>query len=118
MYTLSDVMAKPYLTDLTALIAGVCDPAVVSSITTKHFFSGAAAYVDGRIFMSLSPEGLALKLPESERAALFEQGGKPLRYFPKAPIKKGYVVLPDQIVADEIVLREFIYRSLSYAKSI
>ena len=69
-------------------------------IECRHFFSGAAAYADGRIFMSLSPAGLALKLPKAEREKLLAVGGGPLRYFPQAPVKKDYVVLPDNIATD------------------
>ena len=90
-------MARPYLEKLTALTGGLGLP---GAVVCKHFFSGAAAYVNGQIFMSLSPAGLALKLPEEQRSALMERGGKPLRYFPKAPIKRGYVVLSAPMVAD------------------
>ena len=38
-----------------------------------------------------------MKLPEADRAELRKRGAKPLRYFPKAPIKKDYVVLPRKI---------------------
>ena len=64
----------------------------------KHFFSGAAVYVDGKICISLTPVGFAVKLPEESRTFLMnEKGAKPLRYFPKGPIKKEYVVLPNVI---------------------
>jgi hypothetical protein len=32
-----------------------------------------------------------VKLPAARRDALLAAGGRPLRYFPKAPVKKGYV---------------------------
>lgn len=63
------------------------------AIECKHFFSGAAAYVDGRIFMTLTTVGLALKLPEESWAALIGRGARPLRYFPRGPIAEGTVVL-------------------------
>ena len=63
-------------------------------IEIKHFFSGAAAYAQGRICITLTPVGLAMKLPKNSQARLLKAGGKVLRYFPKAPIKKDYVVLP------------------------
>ncbi|WP_419904737.1 TfoX/Sxy family protein [Kiloniella sp.] len=88
-------MAEPYLTDLTTLTQQIAQTQNLSSITCKHFFSGAAAYVEGQIFMSLSPAGLALKLPDIQRDQILQQGGKPLKYFPKAPIKKDYAVLSD-----------------------
>ena len=107
-------MAEPYLGDLSALAARL---APGEAIACKHFFSGAAAYADGRIFMSWTPAGLALKLPEARRAALLEQGGRPLRYFPKAPVKRGYVLLPARLLSDEAALAGLISESLHHVRS-
>lgn len=109
-------MAEPYLKELTIIVERVSaahEKAV--HITCKHFFSGAAAYVDGHIFMSLSPVGLALKLSRDDCELLLGQGGQPLRYFPKAPVKKGYVVLPDQFMDDES-LSGWMVRSIDYVQ--
>jgi TfoX/Sxy family transcriptional regulator of competence genes len=89
----------------------------VDVISCKHFFSGAAAYVDGDIFMTLTPVGLALKLPEGDRNALFDQGWKSLRYFPNAPVKKDYALLPFQLIDDEGVLNDWISRSIEYVRN-
>ena len=88
-------MAEPYLRDLMSIVDAASAREVgAGEILCKHFFSGAAAYVDGQIFMTLTPAGLALKLPENDRNALFEQSAEPLKYFPNAPVKKSYVLLP------------------------
>ena len=89
-----------------------------ATIECKHFFSGAAAYVDGRIFMTLSTVGLALKLRTSDRAALLDQGAAPLRYFPGAPIKKEYVVIPDSIRWNDIALRPWINASVEFCRTL
>lgn len=86
-------------------------------VECKHFFSGAAAYTGGRIFASLTPVGFALKLPEASRAALAQQGAKPLRYFPKAPIKKDYVVLPKALADDADALAPWIGESIRFAQT-
>lgn len=86
-------------------------------VECKHFFSGAAAYTGGRIFASLTPVGFALKLPEESRAALTQQGAKPLRYFPKAPIKKDYVVLPKALTDNADALAPWIDESIRFAKT-
>ncbi len=83
-------------------------------VECKHFFSGAAAYTGGRIFMTLTSARLALKLPSHRRVTLLEQGAKPLRYFPKAPIKKDYVVVPDNLVQDDDALTGLMQESLRY----
>ena len=81
----------------------------------KHFFSGAAVYANGAICITLTPAGFAVKLPAEQRTRLLEKhGGTTLRYFPKAPIKKEYVVLPDGIVTDATALRDWVAASIDY----
>ena len=80
----------------------------------KRFFGGAAAYVDGRIFMTLTTAGLALKLPENLRTQLLGEGGKPLRYFAKGHIKKEYVVLPDASARSPTKLVRWVAASMAY----
>ncbi len=93
-------MAKAQLETLQALVDRIlADQCAAGAIECKHFFSGAAAYIDGHIFMTLTPAGLALKLSEHDRAQLTALGAVPLRYFPRAPIKKDYVILPDVVVS-------------------
>jgi len=94
-------MAKEYVDKLSTLLDRV-KPKLPRGhslgrkpIEVKHFFGGAAAYVDGCIFMSLTKVGLALKLPEEDREQLFQsKQAKKLRYFPKAPVKKQYALFP------------------------
>ncbi len=109
-------MAKEYLDRLEAMLG----PAIrahdgQATIEIKHFFSGAAAYAEGRICITLTPVGLAMKLPEASRARLLKAGAKALRYFPKAPIKKDYVVLPPRIRDDRPKLKYWAGRSFTHA---
>lgn len=112
-------MAQIYLDKLSAIIAGATrDRFPDAALTCKHFFSGAALYVDGKICISLTPVGLALKLPEDDRNSLIDNNSaKPLRYFPNAPIKKDYVVLPNGILKDTRALRCWIRKSIEYIGS-
>ena len=80
----------------------------------KRFFSGAAAYANGRIFMSLTSVGLAVKLAEPDKEALMRMGGTALQYFPKAPVKKAYVVVPENLAANTDLLKPWLARSISY----
>ncbi|QDU09412.1 TfoX/Sxy family protein [Gimesia aquarii] len=66
------------------------------SLEVKDFFSGAALYADGTICASWSPQGLAFKLPEQKAESLIAKGkAKPLKYFPKGHVKKGYALFED-----------------------
>ena len=109
-------MAKEYLGRLSDLIADIASNLSTSAnLETKHFFSGAAAYADGRICISLTPAGFALKLPAGLRDELLRQEGtKNLQYFPGAPIKKNYVVLPQRMLDDRDTLCFWVDKSIEY----
>jgi hypothetical protein len=87
-------MAKEYFEKLSNLIRELnIEDEVDFPLEIKHFFSGAALYVNGTIRVSWSPVGLAFKLPKAEVNELIKNGkAKPLRYFPKGNIKKGYAL--------------------------
>ncbi len=109
-------MAKEYVENLSALIAQV-RPKLPrgKALEVKHFFGGAAAYVDGSIFMSLTKVGLGLKLPEEDREQLFQsKQAKKLRYFPKAPIKKQYALFPKGF-SDDRTAKTWIETSAAFA---
>lgn len=109
-------MAEPYLQDLRDLLSRLAPiSGVTQALTCKHFFAGAAATVDGRIFMTLTPVGLALKLPPARCEDLLAAGGKPLRYFPNAPVKKAYVLLPDEAASDDQALARLIAESVQFS---
>jgi len=109
-------MAQKYLEQLTGFMkeAGVSK---VTGLECKHFFSGAACYIDGKIFASLTPVGFALKLPEKTRSKLIKEGGKTLRYFPKAPVKKEYVVLTKRMVNNIETFKNLVEIGMKYAQT-
>jgi len=87
-------MAKVYFQKLENLMEKLnLETDIGSNIEVKHFFSGAALYVDQTICVSWSPVGLAFKLPQQEVDKLIDSGeAKSLKYFPKGHIKKGYAL--------------------------
>ncbi len=87
-------MAKIYLEKLSSLIIKLnIEKEITKKIEAKHFFSGAALYINDVICVSWSPVGLAFKLPEKEVEKLIKSGKAiPLKYFPKGHIKKGYAL--------------------------
>lgn len=113
-------MTQEYLERLTALMSEVTSGRFRDiKLEYKHFFSGAALYANGKICISLTPVGLAIKLPEESRNALLKQKGtKPLRYFPEGPIKKDYVILPNAILNDVNVLRHWAIVSIEHVASL
>ena len=108
------VMAKPYLERLQQLLNDV--DLGNSDVVSKHFFSGAAAYISGHIFASLTPKGLALKFPESRcKIILVNEFAEPLRYFDKSPVKRGYVLFPDYGKLEINELKQYFLESKSSA---
>jgi len=107
-------MAQPYLDELTQLVHDIDSGGF--DMTCKHFFSGAALYADGQICASLTPKGLAFKLPESRCAALFaENAAIPLQYFDKSPVKRGYILIPDIDVLSKRDIRNYFDECIAYA---
>jgi TfoX/Sxy family transcriptional regulator of competence genes len=84
----------------------------------KPMFGGIGAYAHGRMFLSLSDVGLALKLGESERQELLRvKGAKPLQYEPDSPPSKSYVVLPDTMLSDAKTLQAWLARSAAFVRT-
>ena len=87
-------MAKKYFDQLNNLLDELDFKATISSpFEVKHFFSGAALYINHNICVSLSPAGLAFKLGKDKSLELVNIGhAKPLKYFEKGHIKQGYAL--------------------------
>ena len=98
-------MAKAYFEKLTKLIEALnLEDEIALPLEVKHFFSGAALYINGTICASWSPVGLAFKLPQPEVEQLISMGlAKPLKYFSNGHIKKGYALFenPDDNKASQ-----------------
>jgi len=110
------VMAEPYLNHLSRIVERL-EPIPLENVMldTKHFFSGAALYANGKICASLSPGGFAVKLPEEVRQNLISEGSaEEFRFFEGGPIKREYVVLADAIVQDDEALRKLIKIGAQY----
>ena len=85
-------MATEYLQKLSRLVSELdLNSNVDVALEARHFFNGAALYADQVMCASWSPAGLAFKLPELEVNKLIASGkAKPLQYFEKGHVKKGY----------------------------
>ena len=114
--TQTPAMAEPYLGRLSDLVSELSlGEEAPFDLECRHFFGGAALYIDGAICGSLTPVGLALKLPTTSREAMLKDGrGHPLRYFNGGKVKKEYVVLSASVVADSIELRDLFQASFHY----
>ena len=109
-------MAEPYLELLSQMVSRL-ELSRIPGVTldSKHFFSGAALYANGKICALLSPVGFAIKLPADLRRSLMnESKGAEFRFFANGPIKREYVALAESIIGDEDALQELIGTSVNY----
>ena len=109
-------MAAKYLNKLRSLFQKVELVGIDSvKLEFKHFFSGAAVYADGKICVTLTPAGFALKLSKSDIDSLLEsKGNKRLRYFPNSPVKKDYVVISADLLDNAESLGSLIRTSIEF----
>ena len=113
-------MAEPYLERLSQMVSRLeLSQARGVALESKHFFSGAALYANGKICASLSPMGLAVKLPADVRRSLIEESkGTEFQFFASGPIKREYVALLESILQDDETLREILNTSINYVASL
>ncbi len=109
-------MAEPYLERLTSTLEAL---RILKSrrvrLECRHFFSGAALYVNGNICATLTPKGFAVKLSEPDRLRLFQtRQGRRLRYFKNGPVKKEYVVLGRALKSNAGRMRSVLRESIKY----
>jgi hypothetical protein len=109
-------MAKQYLDKLSAFIGqALAECSENSKLECKHFFGGAALYADQQICITLTPVGLAIKLPEKIRQQLFQYKiAVPLRYFPAGPIKKEYALFTHGIADSDEALFTYVKVGIEY----
>ena len=117
-------MAEPYLKRLSQMVDRLELPGMrlgASAVTleSKHFFSGAALYANGKICAVLGPAGLAIKLPADVRESLLKDSkGTPFRFFPNGPIKREYVLTSNSMYRDDRMLKNYLNLSVSYVEEV
>ncbi len=113
-------MAKKYLEMLSAFIEGAaigCPQK--TSFECKHFFGGAALYVNKKICITLTPAGLAVKLPLQTRESLFQKNiAIPLRYFSGGPVKKDYALFRHGFENPEQALIGYVKEGINHVLSL
>jgi len=109
-------MAKLYFEKLSKLLTELdIENKVDGELEIKHFFSGAALYVNGKICVSWSPGGLAFKLAKLEVNNLIESGeAKPLKYFDKGRVKEGYAMFESPESANNSQWKTFFIKAINY----
>ena len=107
-------MTKEYFEKLSDLLKVInIENDGSTSIEVKHFFSGAALYVNKLICVSWSPVGLAFKLPDQEVNDLITLGkAKPLKYFTNGHTKNGYALFENPDEKEPIYWKRYFLKAI------
>jgi len=88
-------------------------------LTFKPMFGGIMGYTQGRVFVSLSNVGLAVKLsPADQRALLEHDGAEYLRYSKEEPASKQYVKLPTAWIGQDDQVAPWLKKSAEYVMTL
>ncbi|MBN1313172.1 MAG: TfoX/Sxy family protein [Anaerolineae bacterium] len=114
---MSDSLSHQEFQSLLRQAVGELPPDI--DLEFRKMFGGTAAYVRGRVFAIRSTPGLALKLEETDQKALLhEPGAAYLQHDPDRPVSKQYIVVPPHIRENQKMLKEWVKRSVDYAKTL
>lgn len=96
------------------LLVAAFDDSKERELSFKSMFGGACAYVNGRVFASLSNVGLALKIDGETAKLWIAKGAKWLQYEGDAPISKSYLVVPDRVLNDDAEFADWVESSVKH----
>jgi TfoX/Sxy family transcriptional regulator of competence genes len=114
MPSMSGPMPRPSDTAKAAFQAVLPDDAEVA---IRPMFGNIAAFLNGNMFAGLFGDDLFVRLPDTERDALFAQGGRLFEPMPGRAMKE-YVTVPPTWAADQESTRTWLLRSLELARAL
>ena len=86
------------------------------AITLRPMFGNLAAFVNGNMFTGLFGDGLFVRLPDDEAAAVIKKGGKPFE--PVAGHRMGgYVMVPADWQRKPDAVKPLIARALTLTRA-
>jgi len=83
----------------------------------RKMFGYPAAFVNGKLFMSLFQEQMLVRLPEELRTKLMADGWKRFEPMPGRPMGE-YLAVPEQILGRDKELRQWVAKALTYGTSL
>ncbi len=86
------------------------------AITLRPMFGNLAAFVNGNMFAGLFGDGLFVRLPDDEAAAVIEKGGKPFEPVPGHRMG-GYVMVPSDWHKKPDSVKPLISRALTLTRA-
>lgn len=88
----------------------------IPGITSRAMFGGWGIYKDGIFFSLIADGALYFKVDESNKKDYEELGSEPFVYQSKhGTMKMSYWLLPEEIMNDQQLLREWVDKSVAVA---
>jgi TfoX/Sxy family transcriptional regulator of competence genes len=94
-----------------AAIAGI------DGLERRMMFGYPAAFVRGHLTTSLFADSWVVRLPEDQRRELTEAGWASFEPMQGRPMR-GYLLLPNEVAADEARAREWVERAAEYVRAL
>jgi TfoX/Sxy family transcriptional regulator of competence genes len=91
--------------------------ASIEGVELRKMFGYPAAFVGGNMAFGLFEDRIMLRLPEDERATLLAEGWQQFEPMPGRSMRE-YLTLPADIAADPEQAREWMQKSVDYAKTV
>jgi TfoX/Sxy family transcriptional regulator of competence genes len=84
----------------------------------RKMFGYPALFVSGNLVTGLFARTWMIRLPDDDRAALLElPGAAPFEPMPGRTMK-GYATLPDDVVADDDALDDWVRRAIAFGRTL
>ena len=90
--------------------------ALAPEATRKMMFGYPSLVLGGNMFMGLFQDHLVMRLGDDDQAALRARGGQTFEPMAGRPMT-GFLVVPDELVADTDAMEEWVERSLAHARA-
>lgn len=104
--------------ELVGRFGAVLDRVGSPETTRRQMFGYPCAWVGGNMASGLFAQAWWVRLPPDRLASVLTSGeGRPFEVMPGRPMK-GYVVLPDEVVADDSRIDAWVGEALTYTATL
>jgi TfoX/Sxy family transcriptional regulator of competence genes len=86
-------------------------------VKRRKMFGWPSAVVGGNMFAALHRDAFVLRLAPDDLRELEGLGGRPFEPMPGRPMR-GYLVVPETVLADEAALSAWVGRALTFGRSL
>ena len=101
--------------DLAAWFGSMTDG--IAGLERRKMFGYPSGFVNGNLVTGLFGNGWHVRLAEADQAEVLAAGGRPFEPMAGRTMR-GYVMLPDDVLADDAGLRAWLDRAVAFGRSL